>query len=128
MFNITESIPTVPPWVPWVPCRTLSRGQHSALPSALQFTFPTASLDKNCVCDTPPWHAPKLLLSNCLLLPYPCFYYPLPQFHSVAHQLNPPVVSTFLNVSFTFVQRYKHAPPPVIWHLLSSQESVEKVH
>ena len=62
------------------------------------------------------------------LLPYPCFYNPLSKFHSVAYQLDPPVVSTFFDVSFTFVQRYKNAPPPFIRYLLSSQESVEKLH
>ena len=74
--------------------------------STLHSTFPTASLDKRLRRCTPSWYEPKLLLSDCHLLPYPCFYYPLPQFHSVVHQLDPPVVSTFLDVSFTFVLLY----------------------
>ena len=51
--------------------------------------FQQHSQTEDCVGDSPSWHEPKFLLSDRHLLPYPCFYYPLPQFHSVAHQFDP---------------------------------------
>ena len=73
-----------------------------------------------------PGRNPKLLPSDRHLPLYPCFYYPLPQFHSVVRQLDPPVILKFLDVFFTVVQRYEHTSPPFIWLLFPGRGLLKK--
>ena len=45
----------------------------------------------------------------------------------MAHQLNSPVISTTLNISFILVDRYQYTSPPLVKHLVRSKNMVEQL-